>query len=110
VHGTWKSILRLHRGDSIVGMPVFMPEDRAIPAAEVPAAPRFERAFVLDKKNLQREQKEGVAGGLTLAAYLTVLAIAATMVAALALALARLGGVPSRRRTRRPPAGDVATA
>ena len=101
VDGTWKAILRLHRGDSIVGMPVFLPEDSAIPAAEVPAPPRFERAFVLDRKNLQREQKDGVAGGLTLGAYLVVLAIASAMIAALGIALARLGGASARRgRTR----------
>jgi hypothetical protein len=109
VHGSWKSIVRLHRGDAIVGMPLFMPEDRAIPAAEVPAPPRFERAFALDTENLQREQKDGVGGGLTLAAYLIVLAIAAAMVGALAIALARLGGVPRRRRRGSTPK-TVATA
>jgi hypothetical protein len=109
VDGTWKSILRLHRGSSIAGMPLFMPEDSAIPAAEVPAAPQFERAFALDKENLQREQKDGVAGGLTLAAYLIVLAIATAMVAALSIALARLGGA-SARRTRPRTDTPVATA
>jgi hypothetical protein len=106
VHGSWKSILRLHRGDAIAGMPLFMPRDEAIPAAEVPAAASFERAFALDRENLQREQKDGVAGGLTLGAYLTVLAIGASVIAALAVALARLGGATARRRRAR---GTVAT-
>ena len=108
VHGTWKSILRLHRGDSIAGVPLFMPEDRAIPAAEVPAPPRFERAFVLDKKNLQREQKEGVAGGLTTGAYLVVLAIVLALLAALTISLGRLSGGRSARVPRS--ARDVTTA
>jgi hypothetical protein len=101
VHGTWKSILRLHDGNAIVGLPIFMPEDRAIPAPEVPAAASFERAFQLDTKNLQRERKEGVPGWLTLAGYLTVLAIASAMIAALSVALARLGGARMRRRGER---------
>jgi hypothetical protein len=113
VHGSWKSILRLHRGDSIAGMPVFMPVDRAIPAPEVPAPASFERAFVLDKKNLQREQKEGVSGSLTLGAYLTVLAIATLLIAALVACLARLGGGggggsrPQRPSGRRPARGHA---
>jgi hypothetical protein len=98
VHGTWKSILRLHRGNAIVGLPIFMPEDRAIPAPEVPAAASFERSFQLDTKNLQRERKDDVPGWLTLAGYLTVLAIATAMIAALTVALARLGGARMRRR------------
>ncbi|HEX8054886.1 MAG TPA: hypothetical protein VF517_18020 [Thermoleophilaceae bacterium] len=96
VDGSWKAILRLHSGNRIVGVPIFMPRDTAIPAAEVPASPRFERAFALDRKNLQREQKDGVPGWLTLAGYLTVLAIASAMIAALTVALARLGGARAR--------------
>ena len=69
VDGNWKSILRLHRGDEVLGLPVFLPEDPAIPAKEVPATPSIDRAFILDKKNLQREQKERVAGWLTTASY-----------------------------------------
>ena len=72
VDGTWKSILRLHRGDEVLGLPVFLPEDPAIPAKEVPATPTIDRAFVLDKKNLQREQKEGVSAVLTTASYAAV--------------------------------------
>jgi hypothetical protein len=100
VDGTWKSILRLHSGNRIVGVPIFMPEDTAIPAPEVPASPRFERAFALDTENLQREQKDDVPGWITLAAYLTVLAIATAMIAALTVALARLGGARARRGRR----------
>ena len=92
VSGSWKSILRLHRGNSIAGMPIFMPEDSAIPAPEVSAPPRFERAFVLDRENLQREQKEDVAGGLTTGAYLVVLAIVLALLTALTISLGRLSG------------------
>jgi hypothetical protein len=48
------------------------------------------REFVLDKKNLQREQKEGVPGYLTTLAYLVVLAIVAGILAALVIGLVRM--------------------
>ena len=59
-------MLRLHKGNAVLGLPVFLPEDPAIPAKEVPGRAASSRAtFVLDKKNLQREQKQGVPGFLT---------------------------------------------
>ena len=75
VNGTWKSILRLHVGNEVLGLPVFLPEDTAIPAEEVPAEASFTREFILDQKNLQREAKEGVSPLLTTASYGFVLLI-----------------------------------
>ena len=87
-------------------MPLFMPKDQAIPAPEVPAKANFTRAFLKDKKVLQREQKQGVPGFLTLAAYLTVLAIALSLIALLGWALLRVDrgeARPARAgRSRRP--------
>jgi hypothetical protein len=37
ISGDWKSLIRLHTGDSIVAVPVYLPEDHAIPAESVPA-------------------------------------------------------------------------
>ncbi|MEA2330549.1 MAG: hypothetical protein QOK00_1081 [Thermoleophilaceae bacterium] len=93
VHGGWKALIRVHTGDSLVGVPIYLPRDRAIPAPEVPATASFERPFVRDLALLQRERKEGVAGGLTLGAYVTVAAIAAALIALIAWALLRLEGV-----------------
>ena len=90
VDGTWKSILRLHRDDEVLGLPVFLPEDPAIPAEEVPATATIDRAFVLDKKNLQREQKEGVSGVVTKGSYLLVGLITLTMIAILFWGLRRV--------------------
>jgi hypothetical protein len=90
VDGTWKTILRLHRGDEVLGLPVFLPEDPAIPAEEVPAQARIERAFVLDKRNLQREQKQGVAGALTTGAFLVVALITVALFAILFWGLRRI--------------------
>jgi hypothetical protein len=74
----------------VIGLPVFLPEDPAIPAKETPAPERFERQFVFDKKNLQREQKDDVPSWLTLAAYLAVLGLAVGLVTALTIALRRV--------------------
>src|SRR5205085_10719350 len=90
VSGQWKSTIRLHRGDQILGLPLYMPEDKAIPAKGIPAQPSMTRQFVKDKKNLQREQKPGVPGFLTLIAYLTVLAIVVCVLIALGVGIARI--------------------
>jgi hypothetical protein len=98
VEGTWKTTLRLHEGRRVAGLPVFLPEDTAIPAEEVPAEPVMTRGFILDKENLQREQKDDVPGWLTLAAYLFVGAISLGLIALVGWGLKRLerlaGGPP----------------
>lgn len=109
VHGTWKAEFRLHAGRALMGVPVYLPNDPAIPAKEVPARASFERPFVRDKDILQREAKEGVAG-LSLLGYGIVLAITLSIVALNAWALVRLATVTEdapatgRDRFRRTPA------
>jgi hypothetical protein len=99
VDGTWKTTLRLHDGRRLAGLPIFLPEDPAIPVSEVPVQPQTSREFVLDKENLQREQKDDVPGWLTLAAYLGVGAISFGLIGVVAWGLTRLerrgGGPPS---------------
>jgi hypothetical protein len=77
VHDSWKTTLRLQRGSDVLGLPVYMPEDAAIPAKEIAAEPSFTRSFVLDKKLLQREQKSGVPAYLWGLAYAVVGLLAA---------------------------------
>ena len=55
VHGEWKALIRLHRGNSLSGVPIYLPRDQAIPAKEVPAAPHFSRDVRADHDILQRE-------------------------------------------------------
>jgi hypothetical protein len=90
VHGNWKSMIRLQRGNAVDAVPIFLPDDPAIPAAEVPATPRFTRTFVPDSEVLQREQKTDVSGALTTIAYAVVAAIALALLALLAWGLHRL--------------------
>jgi hypothetical protein len=100
VHDGWKAMVRVHKGKSLVAVPIYLPRDRAIPAPEVPARASFTRPFERDVKILQREQKSGVPGALKLAAYLTVGGIAAGLIVLIAWALLRLEGTESRRRRR----------
>jgi hypothetical protein len=97
VHGNWKALIRLHVGNSLMVAPMFLPEDKAIPAKEVPASDAFERRFVADHIVLQREQKT-TAPALTAIAYGVVIAIALGLLGLLAWGLHRLGSPPSGGR------------
>jgi hypothetical protein len=97
VHGEWKANLRLQSGRRLAALPIYLPEDRAIPAAEVPAEARFTRTFVADKDLLQREQTGGEPW-LEWTAYLTVVTIFALWVGSIAWGLGRLSGRAPRSR------------
>ncbi len=88
--GDWKATIRLQDGRRVLGAPLFLPKDSAIPAPEIPASPRFERAFQRDHELLQRERKDGVAGWLWTAAGGTVLALYLAFLLALAWGVARV--------------------
>jgi uncharacterized membrane protein YeaQ/YmgE (transglycosylase-associated protein family) len=104
VDGTWKTTLRLHEGRELAGLPIFLPADPAIPVSEIPVQPHMTRTFVLDHKNLQREQKPDVPGWLTLVAYLGVGGISFALIIAVGFGLARL-----ERRGGEPPSPSPAT-
>jgi hypothetical protein len=106
VHGSWKAEFRLHKGRSLLGVPVYLPDDPAIPAEEVAARPAFERPFVGDKKILQREAKTGAAA-LTVLAYGVVLLITLSILGLIAWALVRLATVIDDDRAR-PARGEAA--
>ena len=95
VHDEWKALIRLHTGATIDAVPIYLPQDPAIPAPEVPAEERFTRPFVLDKSILLREAKE-VDAPLTYSASGVMVAIAAVWALLLGWGLARLAR-PDRR-------------
>ncbi|MBB4661986.1 hypothetical protein [Conexibacter arvalis] len=109
VHGNWKALVRMQRGNTLSGIPIFMPKDRAIPAPEVPAPASFTRTFEADHRILQREQK-AAAGWLWAVAYTVVGLIALSLLALMAWALRRLStaaegtppSTPSARATAAP--------
>lgn len=90
VSGDWKTILRVQRGRTVMGVPVYLPRDEAIPAPEVPASANVTRQFVPDRMLLQRERKDDVAPWLWTAACLVILALALLFFAALSWGVARV--------------------
>jgi hypothetical protein len=104
-YGDWKTILRVQTGRAIMGVPVYMPADTAIPAKEVPASAHFTRPFVADHLLLQRERKGDVPGWLWTAACLLVLALSLMFMASLAWGVARVARTPGPGA---PPAGPDA--
>jgi hypothetical protein len=74
LHPDWKTLVRLHKGRDLTAAAVYMPEDPAIPAKEIPAR-NGERPFVKEVELLQRERKDvapwvwAVASGVVLALY-----------------------------------------
>jgi hypothetical protein len=105
VDGNWKVQLRLQAGRAVIGAPVRLPADPAIPADEVPAAPRVERAMVPDRTLLQRERKEDVPAWLWGGASAIVLALALLFLGALAWGLGRVArtATPAASPTVSPP-------
>ena len=92
-------MVRLHRNESLLSAPVFLPEDPAIPAKEVPLEANVTRTFVYDHEVLQREKKKGVSASLPLIAYGVVGAIVLLFIVLLGWALSRLGrGFAERER------------
>jgi hypothetical protein len=104
VTGSWKSMIRVHRGSEMASIPVYLPEDTAIPAAGVPARAEFTRELTGDHELLQRERKDDVPGWLFAGAGLVVVGFWLAIIAALAWGLARIARLGSGR----PPASSAA--
>src|SRR3954447_16587484 len=100
----WKATLRLQRGLAVLGLPLYLPKDSAIPVPKVAAKNHATVEFVRDKSLLQREQKKGVPGFLTLIAYIAVFLIWAAMIAIVAWGLARLASALGSSPPSEPPA------
>jgi hypothetical protein len=90
LYGNWKSTLRLQRDREVLGTPIYMPADPAIPVGAEPVPDGTARTFEDDKGLLQREQKKGVSPVLKTGAYIVVLLIAAIVAALLVLGLRRI--------------------
>ena len=102
VHGTWKTMIRLHRGSALMGSPIYLPEDKAIPVKGVPAEASFTREFQTDHELLQREQKTA-APALWGIAYAAVIGIALGFLALLAWGVHRLAAVAGDGASAGPP-------
>ncbi|MEA2217564.1 MAG: hypothetical protein QOJ35_190 [Solirubrobacteraceae bacterium] len=105
LYGKYKALIRLHRGDSLTGLPIYAPADAAIPAPAVPAPRAFIRPFVSDHKLLQREAKSRDPA-ITVGAYAIIGFCTLVLLAMLAWGLHRVrvtagpGGYRSASETR----------
>ncbi|MGW6725868.1 hypothetical protein ACWF9G_08175 [Nocardia sp. NPDC055029] len=90
VHGTWKTLLRLQDGRMQAALPIFMPLDPGIGAAEVPAPASFTRPFVEEITVLQRERSFDHPSWLIGLAGLVVLACSLALIAAMSWGAARI--------------------
>ena len=97
VYGKWKAMIRLHKGRSLAALPIYAPEDLAIPVAGIAAPASFERAFVSDHHLLQREAKTRNPY-ITWGAYGTVFFFTILLMIMLAWGLHRFGTTAGRER------------
>ena len=88
VFGEWKALVRLHKGRSLMALPIYLPADPAIPAKQVPPWPNVTRPFQREKAILQREAVGGE--GLQRPAYALLAALALVWVGSLGWGLRRL--------------------
>ncbi|MBW3665934.1 MAG: hypothetical protein KY469_22870, partial [Actinobacteria bacterium] len=95
VHGEWKALIRIQKDRLNIAAPIFLPEDEAIPAEEVPAEQRFTREFDANRKLLLREAKEAPAW-IDVVAYGGLAVLLLTWIASIGWGLSRLRRSGSR--------------
>jgi hypothetical protein len=88
--GSWKVLVRLHEGRTMVAVAVYLPADPALGAPELPAQATATRDAVKEQLILQRELKAGVPDWVWSVACLFVLACTLALLAALAWGVARV--------------------
>ena len=105
LHGSWKSLVRVHAGNAVLGAPVYMAADPAIPAKEIPATAQFTRPLQRDTEVLQRERDFDIPTWLWGGAAALVVALYLSLLAALSWGVGRIGrtrsAIVSRRQRRR---------
>jgi hypothetical protein len=102
VYGEWKTMIRMHKGNAVLGLPIYAPQDKAIPVPAIRAPASFTRPFFSDKELLQREARIADPA-VTYAAYGVVLGFTLLLLAAIAWALHRVGRTAGQRREPPPP-------
>jgi hypothetical protein len=101
IHDDWKALLRIHDGRQLYAMPIYLPEDAAIPAEAIEAEDGT-RGAIPEIDILQRELKAS-GGGLWLLANLVVLFCTLALIAGMSWGVGRY----SRRAGAREPYPDV---
>ncbi|WP_320671333.1 hypothetical protein [Patulibacter defluvii] len=91
--GNWKTMIRVHKGRTMLAAPVYMPADPAVGFAGRPVEPTVTRPMIFDQEILQIERKDDVPGWIWTPAILLVLSIVALLVVATGVVAGRLGRV-----------------
>ncbi|MGH3647686.1 MAG: hypothetical protein ACRDTM_11010 [Micromonosporaceae bacterium] len=104
IHGEWKTLVRLHTGPNyLVSLPVYFPEDRAIPVDAIPAESGVTRSFIGELPLLQREAKTDLAPAMWNLGYGVLFAIYLVLFGVItALYLHAASAGPARHRARGP--------
>jgi hypothetical protein len=110
LHGTWKTLLRVHDGRQLYAVPIYLPADEAIPADEVPAEDGVTRGAVPEIDVLQRELKDS-GGGVWALANLVVLGCTLALIAGISWGVGRYSrrGSAGERFPDTPVEGPVAS-
>jgi hypothetical protein len=90
VWGTWKTLLRLHDGNTLTAVPIYLAGDPGIGAKEVPADATFTRPFVAEVTILQRERNPETPAVLWTIGCLTVLFCTLVMLGGLSWGAGRI--------------------
>jgi hypothetical protein len=93
--GTWKTMVRVHKGRDMVTAPIHFPADEAINFAgyEIPTSTGTTRAFMPDTSLLQIERKSGIPSWAWTAATAAVLSTNLLMIFLMGLISVRLGRI-----------------
>ncbi|NEK87907.1 hypothetical protein GCU60_19380 [Blastococcus saxobsidens] len=102
LHGTWKTLLRVHDGRVLTAVPIYLPQDDAIGEDEVPAEDGMTRSAIPEVDILQRELKDAE-GSLWTISNLVVLACTLALIAAISWGVGRY----SRRASQEEPFADA---
>jgi hypothetical protein len=87
--GEGKSLLRLHKGRSMLGIPLYLPDDPSIPRAGVVRPDRFSASLVPDSRLMQTERKDYVPGWLWTPAALVMILCCMAFLIAMSIGIAR---------------------
>lgn len=110
LHGNWKTMIRVHDGRRLGAVPIYMPADPAIGAAELTAPQRFTRPVGNERAVLQRELKTDVPGWVWAAASAVVLACTLILVISLGWGVSRVSRLLPRPASARPDTAAPDTA
>ena len=100
VYGAWKTLLRVHDGQTLTAVPIYLAADPGIGAPEVPAEPTMTRPFVAEITILQRERSPDTPELLWTIGCLVVLGCTLVMIAGLTWGVGRVNrSQPTERKT-----------